>query len=144
MSASFKTSDSGKDVTFTNNGDEQEARVDVSGGDYMVVPIAVTGDVEFTLKVNGFGFEIGYHNKDVGMERKLTNPLISMIPSPAVKAAYRSAVTGTFTLKVEGDKLIVTVPNFDGPPECTQFKSATIDKLAIVLGGHVSVALKVV
>eukprot|EP01060_Flectonema_neradi_P032425 TRINITY_DN514_c13_g1_i1.p1 TRINITY_DN514_c13_g1~~TRINITY_DN514_c13_g1_i1.p1 ORF type:complete len:163 (+),score=28.00 TRINITY_DN514_c13_g1_i1:46-489(+) len=141
MPASFKTTESGKDVTFTSTQDGEQARVDVAGGDYMVVPIAVNGDCEFVLKVDGFGFEIGHHNKDAGLGRKLTDPLVSMIPSPAIKAAYHMAVTGDFVIKTEGDLLTISVPNFDGPPDVKQFKATSYDKFAIVLGGHVSVTL---
>eukprot|EP01061_Rhynchopus_euleeides_P010191 TRINITY_DN19584_c0_g1_i1.p1 TRINITY_DN19584_c0_g1~~TRINITY_DN19584_c0_g1_i1.p1 ORF type:complete len:161 (+),score=48.21 TRINITY_DN19584_c0_g1_i1:118-600(+) len=123
---------------------------DVVGGDYMVVDLAFQSEpgtshaipCTFDLLVNGFGFEIGQHDRSFGMTRKLSSPVISMIPCPAKKAALCTAATGKFSFSVGGSDMMVDIPNFTGPRIQQKFSFRDLRGISIVLGGCVSVTLK--
>eukprot|EP01063_Lacrimia_lanifica_P002042 TRINITY_DN1105_c0_g2_i1.p3 TRINITY_DN1105_c0_g2~~TRINITY_DN1105_c0_g2_i1.p3 ORF type:complete len:171 (+),score=63.17 TRINITY_DN1105_c0_g2_i1:58-513(+) len=144
MSVSFVKNAAAKDVVHGVDA-EGNATVEVpcAGGDYMVVNIALpAGESEFYLHVSGFGFEIGMHDPAQGFTRKLTDPLVSMIPAPAQKAAAHSAVTGLFKLHHNNGSLNITIPSFEGAAERKTVRLSDPSRFAIVLGGHVSVTLK--
>ncbi|KAJ9453602.1 hypothetical protein DIPPA_28736 [Diplonema papillatum] len=122
--------------------DAKVAMVEAVGGDYMVVPIKYAGDVTFEIKVEGFGFEIGQHDPAQGFSRKLTDPFISMIASPAKKAAAHSPRTGTFVVTIKDDSFTIIIPSFEGAPETRKAFITDPTRLAIVLGGQVSATIK--
>ena len=98
---SFVENEKATDVVHMTDADGYSVvSNNVVGGDYMVVELEFLSDdsgkakpCTFDLQVNGFGFEIGKHDRSFGMTRKLTAPVVSMIPCPAKKEAQCTAAT---------------------------------------------------
>eukprot|EP01059_Diplonema_ambulator_P005003 TRINITY_DN14745_c0_g1_i1.p1 TRINITY_DN14745_c0_g1~~TRINITY_DN14745_c0_g1_i1.p1 ORF type:complete len:152 (+),score=16.66 TRINITY_DN14745_c0_g1_i1:122-577(+) len=146
MSVKFLKRPLAVDVVLSENADgDPVVGVEKICGDYMVVPLEVKdrkGEIKFSLHVDGFGFEIGQHDNEMGMTRKLSDPFLSMIPAPAKKIASYPPRTGTFNLVISGRELLVEIPNYDGQPTLRKYTITDVDKLSLCLGGQVFVTLK--